>query len=89
MELNYDSFWFGVLMIIGIVFITLGVFFAIKIAYSEELKCLKFNDGKLVVIDAESCYGHYETISWFLSKGYSISGIISGYADDNEIYLTR
>ena len=53
-----------------------------------ELKCLKFSDGTLAVIDMQ-CTGSYETISWFLTKGYNIAGTIAGYNTFDELYMTR
>lgn len=36
MELNYDSFWFVLLVTIGIIFLSLAIFFGLKIAYSSD-----------------------------------------------------
>jgi len=53
------------------------------------LKCVVFSDGRLAVIEMYGCTGGYETISWFLSKGYSIAVSYdeNGYTD--EMFLTR
>ena len=54
-----------------------------------ELKCLKFSDGRLAVIEMYGCTGGYETISWFLSKGYSI---VASYDEDgytDEVFMSR
>ena len=55
------------------------------------LKCIEFSDGTLAVIGkVDNCTGSYETISWFLSKGYHIAGI--GADTGNywyDVYLTR
>jgi len=55
------------------------------------LKCLEFSDGTLAVIGkVDNCTGSYETISWFISKGYHIAGI--GADTGNywyDVFLTR
>lgn len=57
---------------------------------TPELKCLLFNDGKLAVIDGVSCNGNYETISWFLSKGYHIDATVPyNEAYNNKVLMSR
>jgi len=99
---EYNPFWFAVLITIGVVFISMAILFGLKIAYSAidsngniipdqkpELKCLIFNDGRLAVIEMYGCTGGYETISWFLSKGYNIVASYdeNGYTD--EVFMSR
>jgi len=61
----------------------------IKFQEPTELKCLKFNDGRLALVDIV-CIGHYETISWFLSKGYHIDAVIDGEStSDDVVYMSR
>ena len=83
MELNYDSFWFVLLVTIGIIFLSLAIFFGLKIAYAEEglfpEKCIKYNDNKTVIIIKHgwtffgplSCNGYEETIAQFLTLNFS------------------
>ena len=56
---------------------------------APQLKCLKFSDGRLAVIEMYGCTGGYETISWFLSKGYSMVASYdeNGYTD--EVFMSR
>lgn len=79
--IEYSPFWFGVLIGVGIAFISLAILFGVKIAYSEEPlnnKCIKYNDNKTVIIIKHgwtfigpiSCGGYEETIAYFLSLGY-------------------
>ena len=52
-----------------------------------ELQCLKFSDGRLAVINTY-CTGSYETISWFVSKGYKF-GVYAETGCCYEVYMTR
>ena len=56
---------------------------------TTQLKCLQFSDGRLAVIEMYGCTGGYETISWFLSKGYSMVASYdeNGYTD--EVFMSR
>jgi len=59
-------------------------------ALGEELKCLKWNDGTMAVIQ-RYCNGEYETISWFLKHGYKIAAISvrTGNGEYPMVYMTR
>jgi len=54
---------------------------------TPQLKCLKFSDGRLAVIST-TCTGSYETISWFVSKGYKF-GVYAETQCCYEVYMTR
>ena len=58
----------------------------IQFEQPTELKCLKFSDGRLAVINT-FCTGQYETISWFLSKGYHID--VSCCDEREDVYMSR
>lgn len=57
----------------------------------ESLKhCVDFNDGRLAIVDLY-CDKKYETISWFLSKGYHMEirdGGSYGYGKV-KVYMSR
>ncbi len=93
--IEYDSFWFTVLIIIGIVFISLAILFAVQIAYSEELACIEYSDGQIAIINSNGLPCSFQdaipTIKWFISKGYEVVSITQNtYANhDAKVYMIR
>ena len=65
-----------------------GLTFQDPVEPAPVLKCLKYNDGRLAIINV-SCTGQYETISWFLSKGYHIDAVTDGEYSNDELYMSR
>ena len=91
MELDFSNFWTTLLIITGIFFLALAINITVHIVWGEELPCILFNDGRLAVIDG-NCSGYYNTISWFLSKGYHIDTATAAKYSTYQfetIYMTR
>ncbi len=63
-----------------------------QVTAEQPLKCLLFSDGKLAVIQITGKYDTYcfETVSWFIDKGYSITGIGADSGNfDYQVYMER
>jgi hypothetical protein len=97
---EYNPFWFAVLIIIGVVFISMAILFGLKIAYSEPIlnkDCVIFSDGKTAIILTEggitdswkfvSCDG--SDIAWFINKGYHIDSEQSSLGPIDKVYMSR
>ena len=79
------------LLLIFILITVLIVIAFVVHAHGEELPCLEFSDGRLAVIEF-GCFPHgsedsMKTISWFLSKGYHIVGVVTW--DNDKVLMTR
>ena len=99
MTFEYNPFWFGILIGLGVAFISLALLFGMKIAYSEEgiiienttpeLKCLEFSDGTLAIVLVEGCNGFMQTLGWLFQHNYHVETSVFGETTLDRMYLTR
>ena len=99
--MEYSSFWFTILIAVGIVFISLAIFFTIKTVFGEPIlnkDCVEFSDGKTAIILTEGgitdswkfvwC-DESSNVEWFLQKGYHIDATQSGFGLIDKVYMSR